>query len=151
MKKQAYMIATMIVMMTVAGVSTARAQTSSATQLTANIPFEFSVGNQTMPAGEYTVRCTNPASDMKVLQLRRSDRHASATAAMVQTSSVIGKTQVAKLVFNRYGDRYFFSQAWMPSDNIGMQASKSRSEKHIARELAANRKAKESVTIAARR
>ena len=47
MKKQAYMIATMIVLMTVAGLYTARAQTSGTTQLTTNIPFDFSVGNQT--------------------------------------------------------------------------------------------------------
>ena len=138
MKKQAYTIATMIMLMIVAGLSTARAQTS-----------DFSVGNQTMPAGEYTVRCTNPASDLKLLRLRSSDGRAS---AMVRTNSVIGKTLAdAKLVFNRYGDHYFFAQAWMPADNIGMQAPKSRSEKQIARDLIANRMSKESVTIAARR
>lgn len=149
MKKQAYTIATMIMLMIVAGLSTAGAQTSGTTQLTANIPFDFSVGNQTMPAGEYTVRCTNPASDLKLLRLRSSDGRAS---AMVRTNSVIGKTLAdAKLVFNRYGDHYFFAQAWMPADNIGMQAPKSRSEKQIARDLIANRMSKESVTIAARR
>ena len=29
-------------------------------QLVANIPFVFSAGNQTLPAGEYFVRCVNP-------------------------------------------------------------------------------------------
>lgn len=149
MKKQAYMIATMIVLLTVAGLSTAKAQTSGATQLIANIPFEFSVGNQTLPAGEYAVRCTNPASDMKVLQLRSSDGSAS---VMVRTNSVIGKTQDdAKLVFNRYGDHYFFAQAWLPADSIGMQASKSRNEKQIARELAGTKLSTKSVAITARR
>jgi hypothetical protein len=149
MKKQAYMIATMIVLLTVAGLSTARAQTNGTTELRANIPFEFSVGNQTLPAGEYVVRCTNPASDMKVLQLRSSDGRES---VMVRTNSVIGKTQEdAKLVFNRYGDHYFFAQAWLPADNIGMQASKSRNEKQIARELAGTKLPRESVAITARR
>ena len=149
MKKQAYMIATMIVLLTVGGLSTARAQTNGSTPLIANIPFEFSVGNETLPAGEYMVRCTNPASDLKVLQLRSSDGRAS---VMVQTNSVIGKTQEdAKLVFNRYGDHYFFAQAWLPADNIGMQASKSRSEKQIARELAGTKLSRKSVAIAARR
>ena len=138
----------MIALMTVVGLSTAKAQTSGTTQLIANIPFEFSVGDKTMPAGEYTVRCTNPASDMKVLQLRSSDGRAS---IMVRTNSVIGKTQEdAKLVFNRYGDHYFFAQAWLPADNIGMQASKSRNEKQIARELAATKLSRESVAITAR-
>jgi hypothetical protein len=65
---------------------------------------------------------------------------------------VIGKTQEdAKLVFNRYGDHYFFAQAWLPADNIGMQASKSRNEKQIARELAGTKLPRESVAITARR
>jgi hypothetical protein len=131
-----------------AGLSTAKAQTSGTTQLIANIPFEFSVGNQTLPAGEDAVRCTNPASDMKVLQLRSSDGSAS---VMVRTNSVIGKTQDdAKLVFNRYGDHYFFAQAWLPADSIGMQASKSRNEKQIARELAGTKLSTKSVAITAR-
>ena len=149
MKKQAYMIATMIMLLTVAGLSTAKAQTSGSTELRANIPFEFSVGNKTMPAGEYSVRCTNPASDLKVLKLRTRDGHES---VMVRTGSVIGKIpDSAKLVFNRYGDHYFFAQAWLPADNIGMQAPKSRSEKQSARELAATRTSKEVVAITARR
>ena len=149
MKKQAYMIITMMVLLTVAGVSTAQAQTSGNTEVRADIPFAFSVGNKAMPAGEYALRCTNPASDLKVLELRSRDGRAS---VMVRTNSVIGRTpEVAKLVFSRYGDQYFFAQAWLPADNIGMQVPQSRSEKRIARELAAARKSKELVAINARR
>src|SRR6185436_17314104 len=109
MKKQIYMMATMIVLLTVAGLSTAQAQASGTTELRASIPFEFSIGNQTMPAGEYVVRSTNPSSDLKVLQLRSRDGR---TSVMVRTNNVIGDTQgAAKLVFNRYGDQYFFAQA----------------------------------------
>lgn len=149
MKKQAYLIVTLFALMTVAGLSTAQAQTGGTTQLIANIPFEFSVGNKTLPAGKYTVGCTNSASDMKVLQLRSSDGRAS---VIVRTNSVIGKTQAnAKLIFNRYGSHYFFAQAWLPADNIGMQASVSRSEKQITRELAANKLSMGVVAITARR
>jgi hypothetical protein len=148
MKKQAYII-TVIMLVTIAGLSTAKAQTSGNPQLIANIPFAFSVGNKTMPAGEYTVSCANPASDLKVLQLRSRDGRA---GVMVQTSSVIGKIQdSAKLVFNRYGDHYFFAQAWLPADGIGMQASKSRSEKQIARELAREKRTTETVVATTRR
>lgn len=149
MKKQAYMIATMITLMIVAGISTAKAQSSVCDPLKANIPFSFNIGDKTLPAGEYTVRCANPASDRKVLQLRSRD---GGTGVMVLTNSVIGKEQESgKLVFNRYGDQYFFSQAWLPADNTGMQTSKSREEKQIARELAANKPSKEVVALAARR
>jgi hypothetical protein len=148
MKKQAYMIITVIMLVTIAGLSTAKAQTSGNPQLIANIPFEFSVGNKTMPAGEYTVSCANATSPRKVLQLRSRDGRA---GVFVQTNSTIGKIQdSAKLVFNRYGDQYFFAQAWLPADNIGMQASQSRSEK-FARELASEKRTTETVVATTRR
>jgi hypothetical protein len=149
MKKQLYVLITMIAVLAVAGLSSANAQTSSAIQLKASIPFTFNVGNQTMPAGEYTVRCTNPHSSTKILQIRSSDNPES---ALVITQSVNGKTQDdARLVFYRYGDQYFFAQVWLPSDSIGMQALKSQSEKQMARELAANSLARKTVAILARR
>jgi hypothetical protein len=147
MKKQVYMIATMIMVLTVAGLSSAKAQTSGAQQITANIPFAFNVGEKSFPAGEYTVVCTNTASDRKVLQLRGKDG-----SILVQTNSVIGQTnEEAKLIFNRYGDRYYFSQAWLAADNTGMQVSKSRSEKATANELASIKRATEMVALSRKR
>ena len=149
MKKQLYMVVTMIALLTVAGLSSAQAQTQPGLQLKASIPFAFSVGSRTMPAGEYIVRCTNPSSDTKVLQIRSIDGRES---ALVRTSSVIGKSQDdAKLVFYRYRDRYFFAQVWLPADSIGMQAPKSRAEKQAQQELAVNNSAKETVAVIAKR
>ena len=147
MKKQAYMIATMIMVLTVAGLSSAGAQTSGAQQLTANVPFTFNVGEKSFPAGEYTIVCTNTASDRKVLQLRGKDG-----SILVQTNSIIGQAnEGAKLVFNRYGDRYYFSQAWLWADNTGMQVSRSRSEKATGNELASIKRAIEMVALSRKR
>lgn len=149
MKNKLYMVVTIMALLAVAGLSSANAQTQSSVQLKANIPFAFSVGNQTMPAGEYTVRCTNPSSDMKVLQLRSRDGNES---ALVRTSSVIGKLQDgARLVFYRYDDQYFFAQAWLPSDSIGMQAPKSRNENRMARQLAPDNHDREVVAVSIKR
>ncbi len=132
MKKQAYTTIAMIVLVGSMAVA-AQAQTSGRTQLIANIPFEFSVGGKTLPAGEYTVSQVNPTSDHAVLQLRSKDGSA---GAMVQMNSVIGKTQEnAKLIFNRYGNQYFFAQAWVDGNNTGLQAPKSRAERNIEVEL----------------
>src|SRR5260370_12067518 len=87
----------------------AKAQTSGRTQLIANIPFEFSVGNKTLPAGEYMVLSVNTDSSnvMPKVQSRNGK-----TAAMLQMGSVGGKAEDrAKLVFHRYGHRYYFAQA----------------------------------------
>ena len=146
MKKQAY---TMIAMIVLVGsmAAAAKAQTSGRTKLIANIPFEFNVGNKTLPAGEYTVAQINPASDHAVLQLRSRGGSAS---AMAQMGSVIGKAQEsAKLIFNRYGNQYFFAQAWVDGDNTGLQAPKSRAERHIDRELAGMKPTSEAVALKA--
>jgi hypothetical protein len=149
MKKQAYMIVTMVMFIAVVGLSSAKAQTSGPTILRVDIPFDFTVGNQTLPAGEYRVTCLNSASDLKVLQLREK---AGRVTMLVRTSSVIGKTHDnATLVFNRYGEQYFFAQAWLVGDNTGMQAQKSRIEKVTARELASIKRATEVVALTAKR
>ena len=149
MKKQFYMAVAVIALLTVAGLSSANAQSQSSSQLKVNIPFAFNVGDQSLPAGEYTIRCTNPSSDMKVLELRSSNGR---ETVLIRTSSVSSKLQNgAKLVFNRYGAEYFFGQAWLPSDSLGMQAPKTRTEKQLARELAAHKLTRETVAVTAKR
>jgi hypothetical protein len=144
MKKQAYIMIAMIVLVGSMAVA-AQAQTSGRTHLIANIPFEFSVGGKTLPAGEYTVRQVNPASDHAVLQLRSKDGSA---GAMVQMGSVIGKAQDgAKLIFNRYGDQYFFAQAWVDGDTTGLQAPRSAVEHAAERELAGIKAKTESIAL----
>jgi hypothetical protein len=148
MKRQAYTMIAMIVLVGSMAVA-AQAQTSGRTQFVASIPFEFSVGNKTLPAGEYMVLQVNPASDHAVLQIRSRDGRAS---AMVQMDSVAGKAQEsAKLIFNRYDNKYFFAQAWVDGENSGLQASRSRAERATGRELAGIKMATESVALTARR
>jgi hypothetical protein len=133
MKRQVSIMIALVASLGFLGASAA-AQTSNGLQLIANIPFEFTVGNKILPAGEYSVSCVNPASDLKVLALRSREGR---TIAMVRTTSVIGKVREdARLVFNRYGNEYFFSQAWLPADPNGMQAPKAKTEKAIAKRLA---------------
>jgi hypothetical protein len=47
-------------------------------------------------------------------------------------------TDKTKLVFNRYGDRYFLSQIWMNGATLGHQLPKSSREKEIAKDMARN-------------
>jgi hypothetical protein len=147
MKKLTY-ITLILMLITVAGFSTARAQTGS-NDLSADIPFAFHVGQTRFPAGEYTIRCTNSSSDRKVLELRRKKGGA---GILIQTNSVIDRNKEgARLVFNRYGDRYYLSQAWMSADNIGMQALMSRHEQATANEMATIRRITEQVAMIRKR
>ncbi len=149
MKKQLYTMTAMMILAGFGAMSSAKAQTSASRQLIANIPFEFSVGSKSMPAGDYTVRQINPASDNAILQFRSKDGSA---GAMVQMRSVPGKTQEsARLVFHRYGDRYFFAQAWTTGDSEGLEAPRSRVERSMVEKLAGIAPANESIALASRK
>ena len=117
-----------MILVGVAAVNT-HAQTG-AQKVVATIPFAFSVGKVTLPAGKYTVAVLNPTSDRKILQIRSTDGRAS---AMVITTDITGNmSENAQLVFHRYGDRYFFAQAQMTGDSTSLAAVKSRSEQKQA-------------------
>jgi hypothetical protein len=123
----------------------AQAQTSSAQKVVANIPFTFNVGQTELPAGKYTITVVNPSSDRKVLQIRNADGRLS---AMIQTTSVLrNAADNAKLVFHRYGDRYFFAQAQMAGDATSLAAVKSKAERAEKEALAKAGKKSVVVTV----
>ena len=112
-----------------AGVS-ANAQ-PTANRVVANVPFEFSVGYKTLPAGDYSVQsivsCDGlliQSGDGKVSALRLSD-----------TTRQIKDKPKARLVFHRYGERYFLAEVWNGVENAGRQLTKSQEERAIANEL----------------
>ena len=119
-----------------------QAQTTSGQRVVANIPFAFNVGKVSLPSGKYTITVLNPSSDRKILQIRSADGRSS---AIVLTSSVLGNaSDDAKLVFERYGDLYFFALAQMAGDSTTLAAVKSSAEKAQRRAVA--RSSKKTVT-----
>lgn len=126
MKRLFYTLMMSVVLVTLLA-STAQAQTNGPERVIAKIPFAFNVGKTSLPAGKYTFTVVNPASDRKVLQIRSIDGRAS---AMVLTNSIKGiLTENAKLVFERYDDQYFFTQAQMAGEETSFAALWSRSER----------------------
>lgn len=125
--KRLFYTLTMIAILVTLCASAAEAQTSNQPRVIAKIPFAFNVGKTTLPAGRYTVTVVNPASDRRALQIRSLDGHASAT---ILTNSVDGiLTDNAKLVFERYDDLYFFTQAQMAGDATSFAVLWSRNER----------------------
>ena len=112
---------------------TGNAQSSDSQTMRARIPFTFTVGDKTLPAGVYTVSILNPASDRKTLRLRSEDGHVS---AIVQTLCVkSAPAGSAKIIFHRYGDSYFFANAQMAGDTTSLAATKTRAERATQRAL----------------
>lgn len=103
-----------------------RAQSVS---LKGNIPFAFSIGDKTLPAGEYTVGRVEWNNE--TVQLIRSVD--GSTSALVNTTPAdqSGNDNEMRLIFHRYGNRYFLSQIWYRAD-AGRELFKSRREKEVA-------------------
>jgi hypothetical protein len=104
----------------------------SANKVVADIPFEFSVGYKTMPAGEYMVRSITSAGD--ALMIQSADSKVTALRQSEATSR--NRENHARLIFHRYGERYFLAEVWNGADLNGRQLLKSGEERSIENELA---------------
>ena len=114
-------------------------------RLIADIPFVFTAGKMTLPAGEYRVE--KLADDSAALLIQRTDGSA-AMAVITFTASSNAPQAKSKLVFHRYADRYFLSQIWVAGNTRGRQLQKSPQEKEQTSLLARNGKP-DQVTIVA--
>ncbi len=141
--KRFTMLTLMVVIALASAVVTANAQASN--KVVANIPFEFSVGYKTMPAGEYIAQTIASASDALLVQ--SVDGKSSALRLTEATIAKKNKSQ-ARLVFHRYGERYFLAQIWVGADHSGRQLLKSQEERALQQELASIAAKDESVPTA---
>ncbi len=141
MKKRALVMTSFLLLSLVAAAPAVRAQQP----LAANVPFEFTVGNGTLPAGDYRVQ--KLGEDSAVLLIRNQEAGAS---AMVMTTAAQenGQPSLAKLVFSCYGNRCFLSQIWAPGSSNVRQLIKSAREKELVQ--IAGIESKREVTLVAR-
>ena len=130
-KKFSVVLAAVAVIVTIAAPLSAQS-----VRLTANIPFEFSAGDKTLPAGAYSVMST---STPNLIQVRNVETHASMLALTGSLDSgVLSRAGAPRLVFNRYGDHYVLSQIWGGSE-FGCKLPKSRTERELAKTASTNR------------
>jgi hypothetical protein len=105
--------------------------------LEANIPFQFYAGNTKLPAGEYRIQVLDN-SDLTLMEISRVDGTAS---ALFQIQDAENKSEPAKseLIFNKYGDRYFFAKFFDEDNRNGRQVTESRYEKRISQQTTMER------------
>ena len=92
--------------------------------LKADIPFEFTVGKKTLPAGEYLVKLPETAG-AQVVSFKKADGEGYGMTLTNQVSSK-GAEVVNGLVFVKSGDRYFLYQVHNGRE-IGQQVVRSGS------------------------
>ena len=101
--------------------SIGNAQTSHHAALTVKVPFEFVVGNQTFPAGDYRFRSllnsVPSEATIDVLEVRSTEGH---LYRAIVTDVVSGEQpNNLKLVFTRSDGRAFLSEVWEPGKKAG--------------------------------
>jgi len=135
MKKQAFGTATLLTLLLALTAISVSAQ-SQRSKIT-NIPFDFIVGEKTLPAGEYTFEPNRRDFD-KVWLVQSRDGRTSAlfTTMLLRASETQEK---AKLVFHKYGDQYFLSQIWTPGDTTGRELFTPRLELEMAKNAVESR------------
>ena len=142
MRKQAFGMFTMLSLLLVLTAASVSAQTRRST---VNIPFSFTVGEKTLPAGEYTIEPQRKDSDnVWLIQTRGGHSSVFFTTASVWTNKTQEET---RLVFNNYDGQYFLSQIWATGSNNGRELNVTRPE----RTLAKNGVTRERVVLAATR
>lgn len=129
----------------VLAVASVKAQ-STPSSIEVNIPFDFSAGGLMLKAGAYRVTKTN----LGALTIRSEDGKMSAFVHAPMTIESRDYKAGARVVFNRYDDRYFVSQVWL-MPGTGIQLLASGAERRLARELAKTKTKPETREVVARK
>lgn len=122
--------------MLIAGVVLMAALVSAHAQSTvvADVPFEFTVGGKSLTAGEYSIKAFTTRGDALLVRNQDSNDVVIRLANLIEAR--IAPKQ-GKLVFHRYGQRYFLSEVWTPGERTGRQLQKCAEERAMENQLAA--------------
>ena len=108
-----------------------------------NIPFDFIVGSQTLPAGQYSVGVPTITG---VVTINCVDHKGASLMIGTLPQSAVGAQNEEKLVFHRYNNTYFLANIW-GAGSYGRQLSTTKREQ----ELAGRRPDPDSLTVVASR
>ena len=126
MKNHALKALTTLTFLTALTVTSAFGQT--APRVRANIPFQFSVGNQTIAAGKCTIKRLGTSN----IVVTSDNRDVAIMATNALASKDVSKT---RLVFHKYGDSYFLAQIWTAGSQVGIELLQSRVERALIKSL----------------
>jgi hypothetical protein len=99
------------------------------TNVKADVPFDFVVGNRAYPAGEYTVKSISESG----VTIRIDNTQEPKTGLVLSNSchNVQPSTET-KLLFQRLGDHYFLYQIWTEGNSSGREFPMSKAETQLA-------------------
>lgn len=123
---------TMLVAIITLALATAAVSANAQSRLTisAEIPFDFMVGDGKLPAGSYRVRAVTATGEVVLI----SNQNGKASAFRLSREIRDEDHSKVSLMFHRYGDQYFLSEVW--TGQTGRTINESSRERSLKRELA---------------
>jgi len=128
--KKVFLMAVMLFVLPISGLTTARAQVTDT--VVADIPFEFEIGDTTLPAGEYTIRRVTPTNP-SVMVISSKEPHRN-VLFVVNSAQMNKEPHNTELIFDRVDDQYFLSKIFEGWDPNGVALSKSRNERTLEKQ-----------------
>lgn len=124
--------------------ASAHAQTDRS-QVRVAVPFAFQDGSTHLDSGVYTIGL-HDARTMIV----RGTRGAHSAFSIVNQGETLRPATESKVVFHKYGNRYFRREVWTKGSTIHLECPASRIEKNLQKELqlASNNQAPTSTEVA---
>ncbi|MGH9720636.1 MAG: hypothetical protein ACRD8O_10515 [Bryobacteraceae bacterium] len=98
-----------------------------AAPLTADVPFDFTVGTTKLTAGQYMIH----KQQNGVLRVSGRDNKQSVMILAMTSAKLMPQTET-KLVFNRYGNQHFLSRIWVAGQTDGFQLRPGSIEREVA-------------------
>ena len=121
MKKNALSTVCMVSLLALSAAVSVYAYVSST--VIAKVPFAFSVGDESLPAGHYTLR-QNSEGNLSLL-----GPQGSAFLGWTLPGRTVRPDGQPKIVFHRYGDQYFLSEIFSGIDDASRKLPVSKLEK----------------------
>ncbi|HXG67065.1 MAG TPA: hypothetical protein VNO70_18320 [Blastocatellia bacterium] len=112
----------------------ASAQAQTVEKFVVHIPFSFTVGGKTLPAGDYRIETIafGGAQLYSKLLIKSTDGRSSRIVATLPARSRAMQER-SKLIFHRYGEQYFLSRVWTAGTDTGRELRKTSAEEKLAR------------------
>ena len=94
----------------------------------ATIPFDFRIGNNVFPFGEYSIRNT----DGVLFVMQTTGNHKGGIFMTFGEDHLVTSNSTGTLQFTRYGESYYLSKVWTPDSKVARATLKSPHEKELA-------------------
>jgi hypothetical protein len=102
------------------------------------VPFDFTVGNKLLPAGNYTITSETPF----IVSIRNTEK---GTAMMTNTVPNGQQSKIRVLIFTKYGSQYFLSKILSSSAQTSVELPTSNVEKRVRMQVATHQSVQQTV------